>query len=633
MRKLCLLFPLTVLIAGCSTVYTESPEAASSNGGLVFSASFAPEVETKTVMDENQENVLFSGDESIVVFDSIEDGYKYTNTKSSGGSTAVFDANDDVSALVEPDPDDPDDLWYALYPYNEDVVLSEGVFTTTLKDAYTLEGSNTFSDEMNISVAKSNTTDFSFKNVLSWLRVAYKGMEDVQRIELRGNDGEDLAGKLSIDYTGEVPVTTIVEGTGKKVMTVYLNSPEECESEPKNERVYFYIPVLPGTYDKGLTLTFVSEDGVTRTHVIDVSVTFNRSKKRATYANLTVNLYKRVESLSEINQITDAKCLLVYPSGSEYRAFSFQKTMENIVAEADRLEDVHTLDELKNQATTIYQNALKANYTVASSTDGGVTISFDNEEDEENSVFAVTGSYTNAETTLSADVDGKAFSLKLENITAELKDNYAAVISAVPNGENLVTMATTLRGHQITLTIGNCIDYVGAKFGLNPSQLLMAKGLFVDLCALVGEYTGKPFSVDLNTTVANFYNQYWDNIRDYAMVFGGDKKWGSFYPVGFYKADNGFTFNVPVPNKVWFEYFEESTSQDIDYFVEYWSKMNGYHNFPFGVVAQRFASKLSEESFEVIKSINFASIGATYQRYVDRFNDTLEEVYIYKLVE
>ena len=616
------LAPLAILFAGCSKEFTESPVDLSANDGIVFTASFENDVETKTVLDDK--TILWSGNESIVVFDADNKGYEYSTTDA--GKSATFTQVGD-EALTDPD------TWYALYPYEENATFADCVFTATLQDEYTVSGSGSFADGMNIAVAKSSTTEFSFKNVLSWLKVSYKGLADVNRIEFRGNNNEVVAGTLLIDYTGDSPVASFKEGTGSTVMTVNVENSEESASSATSDRVFFFIPVLPGEFANGFTLTFISESGVSRTFAIESSITFVRNKPRSMFAQLSSDVYERVESLEQLDEVSGAKYLLVYPSGSEFRVFSFQKTMENIVAEADRLEDVHSLDDLKNQASTIYQNALKSNYILASSTDDGATITIDNQEEEDGAVLVVNGGYKNAETSLSAVVDGKSFTLGLENITAELKDNNAAVISAVLNGEDLVNMATTLRGHSITLTLGNCLDYVGAKCGLDANKLAMARELFVDLCTLVGEYTGHDFPVDLSTTVTDFYARYWDNIRDYAMQFGKTKKWGSIYPVGFYKADDGFTFNVPVPNKVWFYDFEESTSQDIAYFVDYWSAKDGYNNFPFKTIAEKFAEKLDEESFAAIQSLNFTSLGDTYQRYVDRFNDTLEEVYIYRLVE
>lgn len=619
-KVLGLLAPLALIFAGCAKEMIEMPEIATGEGP-VFSATYVSEDGTRTVMDSNQGGVLWSATDKINVFDSDNDSFEYS-ASGAGASTTFTKSGGQTPVETE--------TWYALYPYDPEASISDGIITTTLKDEYTVTAAGTFADDMNIAVAKSSSMALPFKNVLSWLRIASTGLEDVVKIQFQGNNDEIVAGKLSIDYTGTAPVSTIAEGS--KVMTVNVENFEESVKEPTSDRTYFYVPVFPGTYSKGFTLTFTNASGVVRTFTYDGSMTFNRAKKRAIFLNLAGVKYKRVESVEDIDEVTDAKYLLVYPSGSNYYVFSFQKTMENAVAEADRLSDVHTLDELKSQATSIYQNVLKSNYVLASSDDDGQTISIDKNAEEELAVV-VNGGYENAETTLSADVNGKAFNLRLGNITASLQDDYSVLISAVLNGEDLVDMATTLRGHEISLTLGNCIDYVGPKCNMTSSQIATAKRFFTDFCAMVAEYTGQPFNVTLSTTVTDFYRQYWDNIRDYAMRFGEEKKWGSAYPVGFFKADDGFTFNIPVPNSVWFSDFEESTSGTIDDFVAYWSAKDGYKNFPFKKIAEKFAEKLDDETFAAIKALNFDSLGSIYQRYVNRFNDKLEKVYLYKFVE
>ena len=628
MKKfICLIAPLALMFAGCSEELLEIPENSQSNNP-VFKASYVSYDETKTVLDSDHKSVLWSANDKINIFDLGNESYEYTATGE--GKTTDF-VNPDAAPQS---PENDEEFYFSLYPYDENATYSDGKITTTLNNEYTVTKDGTFADGMNIAVAKSHTTNLSFKNVLSWLKVASKGLENVVKIEMKGNNGEILAGQIVIDYSGDEPVTTVVEGTGQTIMTVNVENFKESVQSPSSDRTYFYIPVLPQEFTKGFTLTFYDENGVIRSCEKSLDgIEFNRGKQRGTFADLTANVYKRVESVEDIDEVTNGKYLLVYPSGSSYYAFSFQKAMENVVAEANRLSNVHSLEELKNQATTVYQNVLKTNYVTATSTDNGATITIDNSDDEEGAVIVANGGYENAETTLSAEVDGKAYTLRLEKITADLQANNSVLMSAVFNGEDLVNMANALRGHNITLTLGNCIDYVGPKCGMDANQIATAKRFFTEMCTLVAEYTGKPFNVTLSTTVTDFYNQYWDNIRDYALQFGGDKHWGAAYPFGFYKADDGFTFNIPTPNKVWFDNFEESTSGTIDDFVAYWSAKDGYHNFPFKKLAEKFAEKLDEETFQAIKKLNFSSLGNTYQRWVDRFNDSLEEVYLYKLAE
>ena len=124
------LAPLAFLLIGCAKEIIDPQEDAFDGCGLVFSASYDPEdAATRTQMDAEQKHILWSEGDKISIFDSDEIGYEFT--ASGAGSSASFTLTDDDS------PSDTD-LWYALYPYDEDSDLSDGVFTTLVRLATSL---------------------------------------------------------------------------------------------------------------------------------------------------------------------------------------------------------------------------------------------------------------------------------------------------------------------------------------------------------------------------------------------------------------------------------------------------------------------------------------------------------------
>ena len=143
-KVLGLLAPLALIFAGCAKEMIEMPEIATGEGP-VFSATYVSEDGTRTVMDSNQGGVLWSATDKINVFDSDNDSFEYS-ASGAGASTTFTKSGGQTPVETE--------TWYALYPYDPEASISDGIITTTLKDEYTVTAAGTFADEMNIAVAK-----------------------------------------------------------------------------------------------------------------------------------------------------------------------------------------------------------------------------------------------------------------------------------------------------------------------------------------------------------------------------------------------------------------------------------------------------------------------------------------------
>ena len=330
------------LFAGCAEEPIDPAQNESDGRGLVFTASYDPEdAATRTQLDESGNHVLWSVGDKISIFDSDEIGYEFT--ASGSGSSASF-------TLTDSDSPSETDYWYALYPYNEDSDLSGGVITTTLNDEYTVDRAGSFNDEMNISVAKSSSKSLSFRNVLSWLKVASDGLgDDVVKIEMRGNNGEIMAGQIKIDYTGSTPVAALVEGTESKVMTINVENYVTSVNQPSANRVFFYIPVLPQTFEKGFTLTFYSESGETGGFVYDNEVSFVRNTRSGMFA--------------DISPLDDLKIVFADANFEAYCLENFDTNQDSVLTrgEAAEITDIFVCtDEIESIQEIEYMPALRS---------------------------------------------------------------------------------------------------------------------------------------------------------------------------------------------------------------------------------------------------------------------------------
>ena len=146
-----------------------------------------------------------------------------------------------------------------LYPYNEDATadVSSNSISTSIpveQNAYV----DAFDPAALIAVGSSSTNNqMTFNNVCSGLRFTLSGsnVQKYKRIELTGNNGEIVAGPVSISCSNSFAsiVSSLVGGS----TTVSLVLPEGSFAEEKT----YYLVLRPGVFSKGFTLTFKDASG------------------------------------------------------------------------------------------------------------------------------------------------------------------------------------------------------------------------------------------------------------------------------------------------------------------------------------------------------------------------------------
>lgn len=243
--RLLLLF-VAILAAACARL----PEEGVATGTVTFTASMDPS--SRTVLVAGNEVEWVAGD-AISLFDG-ETNREVATPDS--GPTATF-----TTELSAAGP------WYALYPYDADASVSGAVIRSELPAAQTaVEG--TFGPGQNISVARSAGALLFFKNVLSYIKFV-PGRSDIVSVTFAGNDGETVAGGIDIDYNDGIPSWSAVS----PVKQVTLSSPSGCLKAGKS----YYIAILPQTFEKGVSLTFTSKDGLSLSVSTSETVTCPRS--------------------------------------------------------------------------------------------------------------------------------------------------------------------------------------------------------------------------------------------------------------------------------------------------------------------------------------------------------------------
>lgn len=257
------LFLLSVVLligsTSCTDQIVQNEEKPSGPVELTFSASNREMISgptTRTLVREGLKTLWVANDRI-----SLIDGANVNNpfiTKD-GGVVTNFKGK-----ITQSSPD-----WYcALYPYNSNAQFNENtfIFTTSLyTHQYAEPGS--YASGMNLAVARSandDAQDLGFYNAASYLRVIispeYRG-DDISSMRLSGNNGELLAGDVTIPATYEDEIVAKVIENENASETIYLDQARQGQTCIKGKSYYFVL--APTNMSEGFTLTLVNEKGGT----------------------------------------------------------------------------------------------------------------------------------------------------------------------------------------------------------------------------------------------------------------------------------------------------------------------------------------------------------------------------------
>lgn len=231
----------------------ENPEPQTPQVELFPMTFTATTADTRTVLDDDQEHILWAAEEKISVFDGVGN----REFISGGTGRKVTFSGNAASANV----------YYALYPYDGLVQLSGTSVTTTLASAQTPRDGS-FADGLNINAAQStDKTTFVFNNVLSvtkfTLDATKLGGKTIKSVKL-ASKSYPLAGDVVINF-GETctagPSTAEDAETFKEVSMTDANG--------LADGTYFLL-VLPNAGGE-ITMTFTATDNSTATITANVA--------------------------------------------------------------------------------------------------------------------------------------------------------------------------------------------------------------------------------------------------------------------------------------------------------------------------------------------------------------------------
>lgn len=230
---------LTAMVSACSEDELADNTQPSGKVPMEFYAN--TDASTRTILTTDNA-VHWEANDAISLFDPTGANNQFSTTQS--GPIVTFTG--------EATP--AEGTYYALYPYDENAQIEGTTITTTLpaeQDAR--EGS--FAHGLNPSIATADdTNNLYFKNVCALVKFTLDGSitTTITKATLCGNNGEALAGTVTIDASQENPITNVdPEWAGIEIA---------LKGNLIAGKTYYFV-TAPATLNKGLTLSLYDDKG------------------------------------------------------------------------------------------------------------------------------------------------------------------------------------------------------------------------------------------------------------------------------------------------------------------------------------------------------------------------------------
>lgn len=228
---------LTTMVSCNKEEINNSPEEAAKPSYYVeFTAEAANEdvePQSKTKYDEQNKKTLWESDDAISV-----NGKKFTlEALIDGGLKAKFVNEGDLGGdFTMP--------YVAVTPYQEGVVVNGSTVTGIKLPSTQTATAASFQSDVVVAMAYNETNnELSFKNACSIVKFKV-GTSNVKKVTIQSNNGENLAGTISLRYNNGQPEVTSVE-SGSSVITL---------SGEFNTTDTYYVAVLASGLENGITI-------------------------------------------------------------------------------------------------------------------------------------------------------------------------------------------------------------------------------------------------------------------------------------------------------------------------------------------------------------------------------------------
>ena len=278
MKKINILLCAVATMAAASCAEKEIQANLNEPVEMTFSA--ASKNMTRTSLTEGNK-VVWCADDQISVFDGVSNNafsiYDYTEASGTAkfGGTALANAE-----------------YYAAYPYSADNTYAGGTFCLTLPAAQTATD-GTFADSYALAVAKAVDGYFAFQNATSLVKVVLADdIQNIASISLKGNNDEQIAGKVSVTLGADGVVSAVAaEGAKEVTLTGALAA----------GKTYYFTIAGDVAFTKGLTFTVTMANDETVVISDQTAITIEKGKILPLFTSLSADRWAPTLEYGEEN--------------------------------------------------------------------------------------------------------------------------------------------------------------------------------------------------------------------------------------------------------------------------------------------------------------------------------------------
>jgi len=327
MKRLLLFCAVSVGLAGC-THFDEVSSTHEPVGTTHVISAVTDDAELSRASFERAEGGYkhsWEKDDAISVFPGTKSNTCFTLVEGAESNSGKFSGSVNLG----------EGEFFAVYPYSEDVALSEEALTVKYPAVQSWRADKASYDKNSyLMVANGTKESLNFKNATAVVRLSLTGSATITKIELKSIGHEAIAGTAEVSFENGEPVVSLSGADD----TITLNAPVTLTDEAK----HFFVSIPPVALGKGFSVTIYDNEGyaMTKNH------TFNRTIKRNTVVEMPAFAYTATDKVSDIPVadmldvvfMADGTAKDISPRGMKVQTFADSKLLNTYF---DYLQGVH----------------------------------------------------------------------------------------------------------------------------------------------------------------------------------------------------------------------------------------------------------------------------------------------------